>query len=116
MSLVIKLVSATIKQKIDTVIKNPYFKLLANNIILSILKKFFLEKIDSNIKMNIFFLHSLIWEKASVKIVNIADYDSDTSATTLFATNSKKNLYFYIVRTRTMSPTNIVQTINQVKV
>lgn len=34
----------------DAVVKKSYFKLLANNIMSFILKKFSLEKIDSNIK------------------------------------------------------------------
>lgn len=39
--LVTKLALATIKQKMDVVIKNPYFKFLANNIIFSMFEKFF---------------------------------------------------------------------------
>lgn len=83
------------KQEIDAVVKNPYFKLWADNINPSTLEKFFLEKIDNNIKANAPFLHSLIWEAADVKIVNSANYDSNTSATTFFAANSKEYLHFW---------------------
>ncbi len=55
MSLVTKLATATVKQKIDAVVKNPYFKLLADNITPSTLKEFSLEKIDSNIKADAYF-------------------------------------------------------------
>ncbi len=55
MSLVTKLASAIVKQKTDMVVKNPYFKLPANNITLSTLKKFFLEKIKSIIKVDVLF-------------------------------------------------------------
>lgn len=72
------------------------------------LKEFFLEKIDSNIKADTLFLHSLIQEAVGVEIVNTTDYDSDTSATTFSAINSKENLYFEIIRAKTMSPTDIV--------
>lgn len=78
----------------DVVVRNLYFKLLVNNITLSTLKVFFLEKIDSNIKEDISFLHSLIQEITSVKIVNTADCDNNIFATTFFAANSKKTLYF----------------------
>lgn len=44
-----RIVSVMVKQKIDAVIKNPYFKLLANDITPSIVEEFSLEKIESNI-------------------------------------------------------------------
>lgn len=75
-------------------VKNFYFNLSDNNITLSILEGFSLKKIDNNIKADISFLHFLIWEVVGVKIINTADYNSDTSATTPFATNNKKNLHF----------------------
>ncbi len=94
MSLVTKLATATVKQEMDTVVRNPYFKLLANNITPSMLEEFSLEKIDSNIKADAPFLHFLIQEAAGVEIVNTANCDSDTSATTSSAANSEENLYF----------------------
>ncbi len=93
-SLVTEFLTATVKQEMDAVLRNPYFKLPANNITLSTLEEFSLEKIDSNIKADASFLHSLIREAAGVEIVNTADCDSDTSATTYFAANSKENLHF----------------------
>lgn len=47
MLVVIKLAFATIKQKMNAIIKESYFKLLINNITFFILKRFFLKKIDS---------------------------------------------------------------------
>lgn len=94
MLLVTKLAIATIKQKIDTVLRNLYFKLPADNITLFTLEKFFLEKIDNNIKVNTTFLHSLIQEAAGVKIINTTDCEIDIFVTTLSAANSKENLYF----------------------
>lgn len=44
----------------DTIVKNSYFKLSANIITFFIFKKFFLEKIKSNIKTNVIFFYSLI--------------------------------------------------------
>ena len=93
-SLVTKLALATIKQKMDAVIKNPYFKLLANNITPSILKEFFLEKIENNIKADAFFLHSLIKEISGIRKVNVINDDKNISATTLLATTSKKDCQF----------------------
>ena len=60
MSLVTKLVSARVKQEIDAVFKNFYFKLPADNITPSTLEEFSLEKIENNIKTDAFFLYSLI--------------------------------------------------------
>lgn len=53
----------------DAVIKNSYFKLLANDITPSILKKFSLEKIKSNIKTNAYFLYSPIKKISMLLIV-----------------------------------------------
>lgn len=50
MSLVTELASTTVKQEMDAVVKNPYFKLPADNITPSTLEEFSLEKIESNIK------------------------------------------------------------------
>ena len=94
MSLVTKLVSATVKQEIDAVVKNPYFKLPANNITLSILEKFFLEKIESNIKADILFLHSLIREASGVKKVNVTDGNKNMSAITPLATKNREDRQF----------------------
>lgn len=55
MVFVTKFISATIKQKIDAVVKNPYFKFSANNINLFTLKYFFLEKINNNIEVDVVF-------------------------------------------------------------
>ena len=65
-SLITELILITVKQEIDMVIKNLYFKLLADNITPSIFKKFSLEKIESNIKVDIFFFHSLIRETSDI--------------------------------------------------
>lgn len=94
------------------IVKNPYFKLLANNISLFILKKFFLEKIDSNIKANASFLHFLIQEIVNIKIDNTINYDHDISITTFFTTNTKKNYIFEIIRVRIITLINIIQVIN----
>ena len=51
--------STIVKQEINLIIKNLYFKFLANNIILSIVEGFFSEKIKSNIKMNAIFFYTL---------------------------------------------------------
>lgn len=84
-----------VKHKIDAVVKNLYFKLSVNNITFFMLEKFFLEKIDNNIKVNIYFLYFLIQEAISIKIVNTTNYDNNISVTTFSIANSKKNLYFY---------------------
>lgn len=42
----------------DTIVKNFYFKLPANNITPSILEEFSFEKIERNIKADALFLHS----------------------------------------------------------
>lgn len=56
-----------IKLKINTIIINPYFKLLVNNFSFFIFNKFFLEKIDNNIKTNKFFLQFLIKKITNIK-------------------------------------------------
>ncbi len=94
MSLVTEFATATLKQEMDAVVRNPYFKLSADNITLSTLEEFSLEKIDNNIKSDAPFLHSLIREAAGIEIVNTADCNSDTSATTSSSANSKENLHF----------------------
>lgn len=95
MSLVTKFVLTSVKYEIDIVVKNLYFKLLANIINLYIFKELSLEKIDSNIKADVSILYFLIWEAADIGIVNTANYNSDISATTLFTANNKENLYFW---------------------
>ena len=87
MSLVTKLASAIIQQEMDAIVKNSYFKLSANNITLSTLKEFSLEKIKSNIKADAPFFHSLIREASDVKKVN--------------AERTKKIVSFDIVRGKT---------------
>lgn len=55
-SLVTKFASAIVKQKIDVIVKNPYFKLSANNITFTtIFKEFSLKKINNNIIADLFF-------------------------------------------------------------
>lgn len=66
MFFVIKFILTIVKQKIDMIIKNAYFKLSANNITLFILEKFFLEKIKNNIKVDTSFSHSLIREISDI--------------------------------------------------
>lgn len=66
-SLITKLVSGKVKQKIDDIVKNLYFKLLANNITASILKEFCLKKIKSNIKADAPFFYSLIRKVSGIK-------------------------------------------------
>ena len=66
MLLITELVLARVKQEMDIIIKNSYFKLLANNITLSILEKFYLEKIENNIKADISFFHFLKGEAFSI--------------------------------------------------
>ena len=92
MLLVIELASATVKQEMDPVIKNPYFKLPANNITPFTLKEFSLEKIESNIKADTPFFHSLIRKAFGIKKVNAANGDKNISATTSLVTKSKKRL------------------------
>ena len=67
-----------VKQEIDVVIKNLYFKLLADNITPSTLKNFFLEKIESNIKVDTTFFHSLIREASDIQKVNIINSNKNT--------------------------------------
>ena len=93
-SLVIKLASVTVKPEIDIIVKNPYFKLLANNIIFSILEKFFLKKIESNIKADAPFFYSLIREVSGIKKVNTVDSDKNMSTTTPLAIKSRENRQF----------------------
>ncbi len=78
----------------DAVVKNLYFKLIADNITPSTLEEFFLEKIESNIKADVLFLHSLIRKASGVKKVNATDVDKNMSATTLLAMKSRENRQF----------------------
>lgn len=75
MSLITKFILVIVKQKIDIVVKNSYFKLLAYNITPFILEEFFLKKIKNNIKANISFFYSLIREVSGIKKVNAANSD-----------------------------------------
>ncbi len=94
-SLISKLTSAMVKQEIDTVIKNIYFKLSANNITPSTLKEFFLGWIKINIKADALFLYSLIREVSSVKKVNDANSDKNMFATTFLAMKSRNDRQFW---------------------
>lgn len=91
MSLIIELTLAMVKQEIDTVIKNPYFKLSANNIILSTLEEFSLEKIESNLKADVSFFHSLIREASGIQKVIAANGDKNTSNTTPLVAKSRED-------------------------
>lgn len=77
MSFIIKFALGMVKQKIDTVVKNLYFKLSANNKIFSILEKFFLENIENNFKANALFFYSPIKKTSSIQKVNIANSDKN---------------------------------------
>lgn len=66
-SLVTKFMLATMKQEMDAIVKNLYFKLLTSNITFSIIEKFSLKKIDNNIKVAKFFLHFLIQKAIDIK-------------------------------------------------
>ena len=92
MSLITKLALAMVKQKMNAVVKISYFKLPANNITSSTLE-FSLEKIESNLKADIPFFHSLIREASGVQKVNTADNDKNTSNTTPLAAKSRKDCH-----------------------
>lgn len=92
--LVTKYILVTVKQKIDAVVKNLYFKLLANNITLFILEGFFLEKIENNIKVDVLFFHSLIREASGIIKINAVNNDKNISATISSMVKSRKNCYF----------------------
>lgn len=64
---VTKFVSIRVKQDMNVVVKISYFKLLVNNITPSILEEFCLEKIKSNIQMDVLFFYSLIGKTSGVK-------------------------------------------------
>lgn len=72
----------------NVIIKDLYLKLLTNNIIFSIFKEFSIEKIESNIKENASFLHSLIRELTSIKKINAINRGNKMA-------NSKKYLHFW---------------------
>ncbi len=114
----------------DAVIKNPYFKLPANNITPSTLEKFSLEKIKSNIKADALFLYSLIRKTSGVKKVNTVDSDKICPLLSHYQQKAEKIASFDIVRGRvrkemfifniprvkTIPPTNSIPTRIQVKV
>ncbi len=90
-SFVTKLTSAMVKQGIDALVKNLYFKLLANNITPSILEEFSFEKIKSNIKTDALFFYSLIREVSDVKKVNTTNGDKNMSTTTFLVTKNRQD-------------------------
>ena len=94
MSLVTKLASGTVKEEKYIVVKNPYFKLPANNITLSTFEKFSLKRIESNIKADILFLYSPIRKASGVKKVNAANSDKNISTTTLLVIKNKEHCQF----------------------
>lgn len=93
-SLITKLALATVKQKIDAVIKNPYFKLPANNITLSTFEEFFLEKIENNLKVEVLFFHFLIREPSGIQKVNTANSDKNTSNITSLTAKNREDCHF----------------------
>lgn len=94
MLFITKLTSAIIKQKIDAIIRNFYLKLSINNISLSIFDKFFLEKIDSNIKTNVFLFQSFIKKVLGIKKINAINLQIDIFTITTLAINNRKNHHF----------------------
>lgn len=94
MLFITKLVSATVKQEINTVVKNPYFKFSVNNITLSTLGEFFLKKIKNNIKVNAIFLYFLIKKVFSIKKDETANYNKNISLITFLAIKNKEDCRF----------------------
>ena len=78
----------------NAIVKNFYFKLLANNITLSILQEFSLEKIKNNIKVDVLFFYSLIKKASGIKKFNAVTGDKNMSATTLLATKNREDRQF----------------------
>lgn len=89
--LIIKSVLIIIKQKIDIIVKKPYVKLWANNITLSILEKFSLEKIENNIKTDALFFHFLIKKVFGIKKVNIANDNKNIFITRSLAIKNRED-------------------------
>ena len=83
-----------VKQQINIIIKNLYFKLLINNITVFIFEKFFFKKIESNIKADIFFLHSLIKKAFDIKKVNATNDDKNISAIIFLVTKNREDCQF----------------------
>lgn len=107
-----------VKQQINIIIKNLYFKLLINNITVFIFEKFFFKKIESNIKADIFFLHSLIKKAFDIKKVNATNDDKNISAIIFLVTKNREDCQFWYNQRKsekkdiyswyTQSKTNIV--------
>lgn len=72
------------------VVKNLYSKLPINNITLSILGNFSLEKIKSSIKTDAPFLYFPIRKISNIKKVNITNNDKNISITILLAIKMEK--------------------------
>lgn len=83
-----------VKQEIYTIIKNPYFKLLTNNITYFTLENIFLEKIKSNIKTNRLFLYFLIKKTYSIKKVNAINSDKNMFNTIFLIIKNRKDHLF----------------------
>lgn len=83
-----------VKQEMYTIIKNPYFKLLTNNITYSTLENIFLEKIKSNIKTNRLFLCSLIKKEYGIKKVNAINSDKNMFNTIFLVIKNRKDHLF----------------------
>lgn len=96
MSLITKFVSVIVKQELDIIIKNLYFKLLADNITLSRLSLmiFFLKKIKNNIKLDALFLNPLTKEVSTIKKVNAITNHKNIFATSYLAIKSMENCHF----------------------
>ena len=91
---VTKLVLVIVKQEMDLIVKNHYFKLLANNITPFTHEKFSLERIESNFKMDTLFFYFLIREISTVQKVNTANGDKNMSNTTLLVAKSREDCHF----------------------
>lgn len=96
MSLITKFVSVMVKQELDIIVKNSYFKFSANNITLSRLSLmiFFLKKIKSNIKLDALFLNPLTKEVSAIKKVNAITNHKIIFATSCLAIKSMENCHF----------------------
>ena len=94
MSFVSKLVSVRVKQEMNAIVKNLYFKLPANNITPSTLKEFCLKKIKNNITADVIFFYSLIEKASGVKKVNAGNGDKNTFITTRLAAKSIEERHF----------------------
>lgn len=94
MLLITKLALAMVKQEMDAIVKNLYFKLSADNITLSILEEFSLENIENNLKVDTLFFHFLIREASGVQKINATNGDKNMSNTTFLMAKNRKDHHF----------------------